>query len=204
MGIEGARPGIRQVPKRRAPGRRDAWRRGGFAQGRKDRAHTASSTIRKNRALPNLRNSARRTLAKARANCNGLAVSRWTALSSSARKTAPEPLRTTLKHGNSYVTIVLVLDLRAYVDLTGRSPFQAWFAVLDSIAAAKVTVGLARLEQGNLSNAKSVGTGVMEYRVDFGPGYRVYFGRDGDVVVILLGGGTKKRQQRDIESARER
>ena len=44
----------------------------------------------------------------------------------------------------------------------------------------------------------------MEYRVDFGPGYRVYFGRDGDVVVILLGGGTKKRQQRDIESARER
>ena len=60
------------------------------------------------------------------------------------------------------------------------------------------------MEQGNLSNVKSVGSGVMEYRVDFGPGYRVYFGRDGDVVVILLGGGTKKRQQRDIESARER
>jgi len=143
-------------------------------------------------------------LAKTRANCNGLAVSRWTALSSSARKAAPEPLRTSLKYGNSCVTIILVLDLQAYVDLTGRSPFQAWFADLDSTAAAKVTVGLARLEQGNLSNAKSVGTGVMEYRVDFGPGYRVYFGRDGDVVVILLGGGTKKRQQRDIESARER
>lgn len=108
-----------------------------------------------------------------------------------------------LQNGNVYVTIVLVLDIRAYIDVTGRSPFQAWFADLDSTAAAKVTVGLARLEQGNLSNVKSVGSGVMEYRVDFGPGYRVYFGRDGDVVVILLGGGTKKRQQRDIESARE-
>ena len=97
-----------------------------------------------------------------------------------------------------------MLDIRAYIDSTGRSPFETWFADLDSTAAAKVTVGLARLEQGNFSNAKSVGTGVMEYRIDFGPGYRVYFGRDGDAVVVLLGGGTKKRQQRDIESARER
>ena len=57
------------------------------------------------------------------------------------------------------------------------------------------------MEQGNLSNVKSVGEGVLEYRIDFGPGYRVYFGRDGEALVILLTGGTKKRQQRDIETA---
>ena len=59
------------------------------------------------------------------------------------------------------------------------------------------------MEQGNLSNVKSIGEGVLEYRIDFGPGYRVYFGRDGEVLVILLTGGTKKRQQRDIEAAKE-
>ena len=62
-------------------------------------------------------------------------------------------------------------------------------------------MALARLEQGNLSNVKPVGEGVLEYRIDWGPGYRVYFGRDGDVLVILLTGGTKKRQQRDIDTA---
>ena len=54
---------------------------------------------------------------------------------------------------------------------------------------------------GNLSNAKGVGGGVLEYRIDFGPGYRIYFGQDGDALIILLGGGTKVRQQRDIEGA---
>jgi putative addiction module killer protein len=74
---------------------------------------------------------------------------------------------------------------------------------LDPAARAKVTRAVVRMEQGNLSNVKSIGEGVLEYRIDFGPGYRVYFGRDGDVVVILLTGGTKKRQQRDIETAKE-
>jgi putative addiction module killer protein len=67
-----------------------------------------------------------------------------------------------------------------------------------------VTTALLRLELGNLSNVKGVGAGVFEYRIDFGPGYRVYFGKDGDTLVILLGGGTKKRQHRDIATARER
>jgi putative addiction module killer protein len=66
---------------------------------------------------------------------------------------------------------------------------------------AKITRAIARMEQGNFSNVKSVGEGVLEYKIDFGPGYRVYFGRDGDTIVILLTGGTKKRQQRDIEAA---
>ena len=62
-------------------------------------------------------------------------------------------------------------------------------------------MAIARLEQGNLSNVKGVGEGVLEYRINFGPGYRVYFGRDGETLVILLTGGTKKRQQRDIQTA---
>ena len=64
-----------------------------------------------------------------------------------------------------------------------------------------MTVALARIGQGNLSNVKGVGAGVLEYRIDFGPGCRVYFGRDGDSLVILLAGGTKRRQQHDIATA---
>jgi putative addiction module killer protein len=89
--------------------------------------------------------------------------------------------------------MVLLIDARS-----GRNPFAAWFDVLDPQAAAKVTIAMARLEQGNLSNTKSVGGGVLEYRLDFGPGYRIYFGRDGDDLIILLCGGTKQRQRQDI------
>lgn len=109
-----------------------------------------------------------------------------------------------MNDGNVYVTFIVMLDVREYLDATGRSPFGAWFADLDARAAAKVTVALARIKSGNLSNVKPAGEGVLEYRIDFGPGYRVYFGRDGDAMVILLAGGTKKRQQRDIETARAR
>ena len=56
---------------------------------------------------------------------------------------------------------------------------------------------------GNLSNAKGVGGGVLEYRINVGPGYRIYFGRDGDTLIILLGGGTKARQQADVDRARD-
>src|SRR5260370_23909545 len=96
-----------------------------------------------------------------------------------------------------------MLDVRYYVAASGEEPFAEWFAELDAVASAKIARALARMEQGNLSNVKSVGEGVLEYRIDFGPGYRVYFGRDGDALVILLTGGTKKRQQRDIETAKE-
>lgn len=95
-----------------------------------------------------------------------------------------------------------MLELRYYIAEDGRSPFEEWFAGLDHAAGAKVTVAVARLGQGNLSNVKSIGEGVLEYRSEFGPGYRVYFGRDGATLVILLTGGTKKRQQRDIEAAK--
>lgn len=59
------------------------------------------------------------------------------------------------------------------------------------------------MEQGNFSNVRGVGAGVHEYRIDFGPGYRIYFGKDGDLLVILLAGGTKKRQDADITAAKE-
>ncbi|MDR3474080.1 MAG: type II toxin-antitoxin system RelE/ParE family toxin [Devosia sp.] len=97
-----------------------------------------------------------------------------------------------------------MLELRYYVTPGEASPFADWFEGLDAMAAAKVTVALARLEQGNLSNAKGVGEGVLEYRINWGPGYRVYFGRDGETLVILLAGGTKQRQQKDIEAAKAR
>jgi putative addiction module killer protein len=97
-----------------------------------------------------------------------------------------------------------MLLIREYVDERGHSPFARWFEGLDARAAAKVTVGLARIEMGNLSNVKAIGGGILEYRIDWGPGYRIYLGRDGETLVILLAGGTKKRQQRDIAAARER
>ena len=96
------------------------------------------------------------------------------------------------------------LTILEYLDRSGSSPFADWFAALEATAAARVTTATRRLELGNFSNVKGVGGGVFEYRVDFGPGYRVYFGKDGESIVILLGGGTKKRQDRDIASAHER
>jgi putative addiction module killer protein len=95
-----------------------------------------------------------------------------------------------------------MVDVREYLDPRGQSSYTDWFEPLDAPAAAKVTAALVRLQHGNFSNVKGVGSGVFEYRIDFGPGYRVYFGKDGDALVILLGGGTKKHQQRDIESAK--
>jgi putative addiction module killer protein len=94
------------------------------------------------------------------------------------------------------------MEIREYeTAVDGRSPFGEWFEDLDATAAAKVTVALARLELGNTSNVKSLGKGVSELKVDFGPGYRIYLGRDGEALIILVGGGTKKRQARDIAAA---
>jgi putative addiction module killer protein len=97
-----------------------------------------------------------------------------------------------------------MLRVVEYCDSTGRRPFKKWFDRLDAVAAAKVTTALLRLAQSNTSNTKSVHEGVLEYRIEFGPGLRIYFARDGDALVILLGGGTKRRQQTDIVAARLR
>ena len=89
---------------------------------------------------------------------------------------------------------VLEIDIREYLDASGRSPFARWFEGLNAAAAARVTVGLTRLGRGNFSNVEGVGSGVYELKIDFGPGYRIYFGKDGERIVILLGGSSKKRQ----------
>ena len=94
-----------------------------------------------------------------------------------------------------------MIDVREYLAADGSSPYRKWFNSLNAQAAAKVAIAITRIEQSNLSNAKSIGAGLHEYGIDFGPGYRIYFGRDGDRLVILLGGGRKKRQQEDIRRA---
>jgi putative addiction module killer protein len=81
-----------------------------------------------------------------------------------------------------------------YLDLKGRSPYAKWFDRLNAQAAAKIAVAITRLGHENFGNVKGVGSGVYECRVDFGPGYRICFDKDGERLIILLGGGTKKRQ----------
>ena len=97
-----------------------------------------------------------------------------------------------------------MIDVREYLDRNGRSPYAEWFDGLDAPAAARVATAVTRMSLGNFSNVKGVGGGVFEYRIDFGPGYRIYFGKDGERLVILLAGGTKKRQQKDVKDATAR
>lgn len=95
------------------------------------------------------------------------------------------------------------MELRYYKTATGRRPFVEWFECLkDPRARAKIDVRLARVVAGNFGDAKSVGDGVMEMRIDWGRGYRVYVARVGSVVVLLLCGGDKGSQSEDIERAK--
>ncbi len=84
--------------------------------------------------------------------------------------------------------------------LDGRSSYAAWFATLDAMAAAKVSVAAARMEQGNLSNVEWF-RDIGEYKIDWGPGYRIYLANDGLKIIVLLDGANKKRQQKDIDEA---
>jgi putative addiction module killer protein len=84
-----------------------------------------------------------------------------------------------------------MIRIEEYV-VDGQSPFRRWLDSLDAQAIAIVSVAIERLAEGNTSNVKSIGAGAAELRINRGPGYRVYFGWDGKVLVILLGGGTKR------------
>jgi len=95
----------------------------------------------------------------------------------------------------------VVVRVVEYVDARGFSPYARWFASLNEPAAAKVAVGLHRLFLGSFANVKGVGAGVFERKIDFGPGYRIYFGREGDSLIVLLGGSTKQRQSEAIAAA---
>lgn len=89
-----------------------------------------------------------------------------------------------------------------YLTEEGASPFGEWLDDIDVQAALRVRRALAKVELGNFGDSKGVGEGVAEYRLTYGPGYRIYYGRDGDELVILLAGGTKKRQSTDIDRAK--
>jgi putative addiction module killer protein len=95
----------------------------------------------------------------------------------------------------------IVVELLECVNAAGVSPFAKWREKLDPTTRARITVAVLRLETGNFSAVKGVGAGIFELRLDLGPGYRVYFGKDGEQWVILLGGGTKRRQPDDIRAA---
>ena len=93
--------------------------------------------------------------------------------------------------------------IREYIE-AGHSPFAEWFNRLGPVTAARIDRYIRRLEAGNFGAAKFLCGGVFELRMDFGPGYRVYYGREGKDIVILLGGGDKRRQAADIAAAAER
>ena len=95
----------------------------------------------------------------------------------------------------------MLVVIREYLDEQRRSPYGKWFEGLNSQAAAKVATALYRMEAGNFSGIKGVGGGVYERKLDFGPGYRIYFGKEGETLVILLGGSSKARQSEAIARA---
>lgn len=94
------------------------------------------------------------------------------------------------------------MKIKEYVRTDGSIPFNKWFNGLDAQSAAKVVTAITRLEQGNTSNIKWF-KGVGEYRINWGPGYRIYLIQEGNELIILFGGGTKKNQQKDINNAIE-
>lgn len=94
-------------------------------------------------------------------------------------------------------------QIEEYLTAEERSPFAEWLSGLKDVKArARVRVRLDRLSLGNFGDCRSLGDGVRELRIDYGPGYRIYFGQSGNRIVLLLCGGTKNSQQRDIQQAK--
>ena len=94
------------------------------------------------------------------------------------------------------------MQILFYVEEDGSKPFARWRRGLDLPARLRVDRMLERLAADNLASLKSVGGGVLEARIDWGPGYRLYLGMEGERLLVLLGGGTKSRQSRDIDAAK--
>ena len=95
-------------------------------------------------------------------------------------------------------------EIRIYVTTDERSPFSEWRDSLrDRRARGKIRARLDRVEEGNLGDYKSVEEGVFELRIDYGSGYRLYFGQEGSTIIILLCGGDKSTQAQDIRKAQE-
>jgi len=96
------------------------------------------------------------------------------------------------------------IEIREYLTEDGQNPFRKWLDGLrDRQARARIRMRLNRISLGNFGDSKSVGNGVNELRLPYGPGYRIYFGQSGNTIVILLYGGSKKTQSKDIALAKE-
>ena len=96
------------------------------------------------------------------------------------------------------------IELCVFVTETARQPFVEWLERLDGVTRARVHARLNRVRLGNFGDCRSLGGGLHEMRLDFGPGHRAYFSRSKGDVVLLLGGGNKRSQSRDIARARAR
>ena len=100
------------------------------------------------------------------------------------------------------LVISKMIEFTEYIDANGKSPYAQCFDALDAVAAAKVRVYMTRVELGNYSNVKPIGEGLSEIKIDFGPGYRVYFRKEKEKLLLLLGGSSKKGQQKAIDAAK--
>ena len=99
----------------------------------------------------------------------------------------------------------MAFEIARYVRSDGNCPVAEWFATLAPAIQMRVSKAIAKVECGNFGNCRSItgGEGVCEIRMDFGPGYRLYYGIDGATIILLLCGGDKSTQRRDIEKAKE-
>ncbi len=95
------------------------------------------------------------------------------------------------------------VEVLEYVDQNGNCPFRDWFDSLDSVPAARAAVYLERVVQGNYSNVAPIDSALSEIKLDFGPGYRIYFAKEDDFILLLLGGSSKKEQKKAIDKAKK-
>jgi len=93
------------------------------------------------------------------------------------------------------------ISIREFLTADGRNPFREWLSKLDRAVRQRLQARVLRFETGNPGDHKAVGEGVWEARVDFGPGYRIYFGKEGPTLILLLLGGDKSSQAKDIARA---
>ena len=95
----------------------------------------------------------------------------------------------------------MTLTIREFQGADGRLPFREWLKKLDPAIRVRIQARIFRFEKGNLGDHKHLGKGIWEARLDFGPGYRIYFGKEGKSIILLLIGGTKRSQAADIWNA---
>lgn len=104
----------------------------------------------------------------------------------------------------SLVAYNIIMIIKIYHDENGREPFTQWlYSIKDTRTRARIDNRLERLRVGNLGDFRSLGSGLFELRLHFGPGYRIYYGKVSDEIVILLAGGDKSSQARDIQKVQQ-